>query len=126
MKKSVRNKTAVPCPTRELLDCIGNKWSMLTITTLAKSVDAKCRFSQLQKKIEGISQRMLTVTLRNLERDGYVIRHFYPEIPPRVEYELTVIGRGVFTIVQELKIWVEKHWEKIYAARVVFDAKKGS
>lgn len=112
-----------PCPTRELLDRVGDKWSMLLILALAQAPQSRSRFSQLLKNVEGISQRMLTSTLRHLERDGFIKRYFYPEIPPRVEYELTPLGRDILSILQKLKSWVESNWQEIHTARVNFDSK---
>ncbi|NNM60347.1 MAG: helix-turn-helix transcriptional regulator [Legionellales bacterium] len=114
------------CPTRELLDRLGDKWSVLLIIALAKAPEKKHRFSVLLKNIDGISQRMLTRTLRYLERDGFINRHFYPEIPPKVEYELTPLGESIFKIMLELKMWVENNWEIIYDARTNFDLKYNS
>jgi DNA-binding HxlR family transcriptional regulator len=114
------------CPTREILDRVGDKWSILTIITLAGSPKNKYRFSELQKRIEGISQRMLTTTLRHLERDGFVKRYFYPEIPPRTEYELTALGKGILVTFQQLKTWIESNWPKIKNAREKFDSKNKS
>lgn len=127
--KSVKNpskKKALPCgcPTREILDRVGDKWSVLTIITLAAAPKNVYRFSELQKKIEGISQRMLTTTLRHLERDGFVKRYFYPEIPPRTEYELTSLGKSIFSTVQQFKTRIEAHWPKIKTAREQYDARK--
>lgn len=112
------------CPTREILDRVGDKWSILTIITLADAPKNKYRFSELQRKIEGISQRMLTTTVRHLERDGFVKRYFYPEIPPRTEYELTALGKGILATFQQLKTWIESNWSKIKSARENFDSKK--
>lgn len=114
------------CPTREILDRIGDKWSILTIITLADAPKNKYRFSELQKRIEEISQRMLTTTLRHLERDGFVKRYFYPEIPPRTEYELTILGKSILATFQQLKTWIESNWSKIKSAREKFDFKKKS
>ena len=98
-------KKKISCPTRELLDRIGDKWSMLIIIALAQAPQRKSHFSQLLKNIDGISQRMLTSTLRYLEQDRFIKRYFYPEIPPRVEYELTPLGSDVLSILQKLKSW---------------------
>lgn len=127
-KKSSTRKKAAPCrcPTREILDRVGDKWSVLTIITLAVAPRNRYRFSELQRSIEGISQRMLTTTLRHLERDGFVKRYFYPEIPPRTEYELTALGKSIFSTVQQLKVWIETHWIKIKNARDDFDSRKNS
>jgi DNA-binding HxlR family transcriptional regulator len=114
------------CPTREILDRVGDKWSVLTIITLANAPKHKYRFSELQRKVEGISQRMLTTTLRHLERDGFVKRYFYPEIPPRTEYELTALGKSIFVTFQQLKTWIESNWPKIKSAREKFDSENKS
>jgi DNA-binding HxlR family transcriptional regulator len=128
IKKSPRLKkrNSCQCPTREILDRIGDKWSILTIITLSNAPKYKYRFSELQRNIEGISQRMLTTTLRHLERDGFIKRYFYPEIPPRTEYELTALGKSIFSTFQQLKTWIESNWPKIKNARDQFDAKKPS
>ncbi len=112
-----------PCPLQELLARLGDKWSMLVIMTLAKS-DTHClRFSDLRKQVQGISQRMLTTTLRYLERDGIVSRHQYPEIPPRVEYRLTERGKSLLSPVKSFCHWVENNWQDINASRQDYDAK---
>jgi DNA-binding HxlR family transcriptional regulator len=105
---------------------VGDKWSVLTIITLAAAPRNRYRFSELQRSIEGISQRMLTTTLRHLERDGFIKRYFYPEIPPRTEYELTNLGKSIFSTFQQLKTWIESNWPKIKNARDQFDTKKSS
>lgn len=110
------------CPTREILDRVGDKWSVLTIIILADAPKNRYRFSELHRKIDGISQRMLTTTLRHLERDGFVKRYFYPEIPPRTEYELTALGKGILATFQQLKTWIESNWPKINSAREKFDS----
>jgi DNA-binding HxlR family transcriptional regulator len=79
------------------------------------------RFSELMRAIDGISQRMLTTTLRNLERDGMVKRYLFPEVPPRVEYELTPLGQQLLVPVKTLLEWVEGHWPEIQKARGEFD-----
>lgn len=105
-----------------MLTRLGDKWSILTIHTLAQAPGQRLRFSALLKGIQGISQRMLTTTLRNLERDGAVRRHYFPEVPPRVEYELTALGKSLLGPVQALMVWVEANWGEISAARATFDA----
>lgn len=119
-----KKKASALCPTRELLDRVGDKWSVLLIIVLAQTPNHKSRFSVLQKSIDGISQRMLTTTLRHLERDGFLKRYFYPEIPPRVEYELTPLGLSILDILKPLKTWVEDNWMKISNAREKFDSQK--
>jgi len=125
MTREIKKKKArPPCPTRELLDRVGDKWSVLLIVVLSEKPNHKSRFSELKRSIEGISQRMLTTTLRNLERDGFLKRYFYSEIPPRVEYELTPLGMSILTILKSLKNWVEDNWIKICNARGKFDSQK--
>ena len=81
------------CEFREVLDRVGDKWSLLVIAMLEQRPTARARFSELKRSIPGISQRMLTATLRSLERDGLLSRHVYAEVPPRVEYALTPLGK---------------------------------
>jgi DNA-binding HxlR family transcriptional regulator len=107
------------CPLREVLDRIGDKWSVLVIDALGKGTH---RFSDLQRSIEGgISQRMLTRTLRSLERDGLVVRTAHPEVPPRVEYDLTPLGRTLLGPVSMLSKWAEQHRPVIRANRRHYD-----
>lgn len=104
---------------REVLNRVGDKWSVLVIGLLG---DGTQRFSELRRSIEGISQRMLTLTLRGLERDGLVTRTVFPTIPPRVDYALTRLGRTLLEPVRALSDWAEKHREEIQDARNRFDA----
>ena len=103
---------------REVLDRVGDKWSLLVIGLLG---DGSRRFSELRRGIAGISQRMLTVTLRGLERDGLVTRTVHPTVPPRVEYALTFMGRTLLTTVCDLVDWADKHVGDIDAARTTYD-----
>jgi DNA-binding HxlR family transcriptional regulator len=89
-----------PAVVRELLTKAGDKWSIFLILSLAELLGNRARFSELEKTIPGISQRMLTLTLRNLERDGLVAREVFPEIPPRVEYELPSPGKSLLRPMQ--------------------------
>ena len=93
------------CPIRNILARIGDKWSLLVIYTLDKSENESVRFKELQRKIPDISQKMLTVTLRTLEEDGYVTRNVYPEVPPRVEYTLTDRAKSLLPHVDSLIGW---------------------
>jgi DNA-binding HxlR family transcriptional regulator len=104
---------------REVLNRVGDKWSVLVISLLGRGPR---RFSELRRAIEGISQRMLTLTLRGLERDGLVTRTVHPTIPPRVDYALTPLGRTLLVPVKALAKWAEKNREGIQAARDAFDA----
>ncbi|MBE1878807.1 winged helix-turn-helix transcriptional regulator [Myceligenerans pegani] len=99
---------------REVLDRIGDKWSVLVISTLDVG---PLRYSDLQASIPGISQRMLTVTLKALERDGLLTRTAYPEVPPRVEYALTGLGRSLVGAVMTLANWAATHHEDVAASR---------
>lgn len=102
------------CPTRELLDRIGDRWTVLVIGTLQSG---PCRFSEIARRINGVSQKMLTQTLRALERDGLVTRTHYPEIPPRVEYALTSLGESLIGPLQTLEQWAKEHMGEVLAAR---------
>src|ERR1700723_1585606 len=105
---------------REVLDRVGDKWSVLVVGLLR---DGPRRFSDLRRSIEGISQRMLTLTLKALERDGLVTRTVFPTIPPRVDYELTDLGRGLWKPVEALGAWAHEHQPEIESARARFDGR---
>jgi DNA-binding HxlR family transcriptional regulator len=107
------------CEVRQILDRIADKWSLLVISLLE---DRTLRFTELRQQIDGISQRMLTVTLRHLERDGLVCRTVYPEVPPRVEYCLSPMGHTLLGTIQALVTWTEEHQAEIARARAEFDA----
>lgn len=104
--------------TRDILDRIGDKWSLYIVALLA---DGSRRFNELKRGIDGISQRMLTLTLRGLERDGLVTRTVYPTIPPRVDYELTELGRTLLTPVMALVDWASDNQAAIAEAHKRFD-----
>ena len=108
------------CEVRQILDRVADKWSLLAIALLEQQT---LRFSELQRRIDGISQRMLTVTLRQLERDGLVTRTVYPVVPPRVEYSLTPLGCTLLSTIQSLVTWTEDHQAEIAAARAEYDAR---
>jgi DNA-binding HxlR family transcriptional regulator len=120
---SPRNK-ALQEPTkclavREVLNRVGDKWSVQIVGLLG---EGPMRFSELRRAIDGISQRMLTLTLRGLERDGLLSRTVFPEIPPRVEYELTRHGKTLLQPIQQLAEWAADNRTAIQAARDKFDA----
>lgn len=102
----------------DILNRIGDKWSVMIVGFLARK---KMRFNELRNGIGGISQRMLTLTLRNLERDGLVTRTVFPEIPPRVEYELTELGRTLTGPLEALWAWAEAHQSEVSVARRRYD-----
>lgn len=111
------------CPVRDIMDRFGDKWSLLAILRLGYS--GKTRFNVLKNKIDGISQRMLTVTLRSLERDGLVTRKIYAEVPPRVEYELTDLGQGLLEQIWSMAQWSSKNMEDIVRSRNEYDLRLG-
>ena len=102
------------CPTRQVLDRIANKWTMLVILSLA---DQTLRFSELRSRIEGVSQKMLTQTLRGMEADGLVERTVYPTVPVTVEYTLTPLGHSLAQTVDVLRAWAYGHMSEIESAR---------
>src|ERR1700704_1776635 len=105
------------CEFREVLDRVGDKWSLLVIAMLEQRPSQRARFSELKRSIPGISQRMLTATVRRLERDGLPTRDVYAEVPPRVEYELTPLGRQFMQPVLALVTWLQMNQPAIRAAR---------
>jgi DNA-binding HxlR family transcriptional regulator len=108
------------CEVRTILDRIADKWSLLVICVLADGVH---RFGELLREIDGISQRMLTLTLRQLEREGLVTRTVFPVVPPRVDYELTPLGSTLLDTIQTLVAWAGEHGNEIVAARAAYDAR---
>jgi len=117
-KKTVERQIKRDCRTRRGLELIADQWSMLVIVALQK--DTK-RFSQLHAKIDGISKKMLTQTLRSLERDGLVKRVVYPVIPPMVEYSLTALGQTLIDPIWALRDWSEQYIEEVEHARAEYD-----
>jgi DNA-binding HxlR family transcriptional regulator len=113
--------TREDCQVRQILDRVADKWSLLVIALLE---NRRLRFTELRREIDGISQRMLTVTLRSLERDGLVKRTVHPVVPPRVEYELTPLGGTLHATIQSLVKWTEAHQEEIAVARAAYDVRE--
>ncbi len=109
------------CPVRAMLDRVGDKWSVLVVIHLSAGTH---RFSALRRIIPEISHRVLTSTLRSLERDGLIVRTQYPTIPPRVDYALTEPGRSLLESLRGLVAWVEEHDAAIRAARAEYDARR--
>lgn len=121
--KALTELVAMPadgCLVRGVLDRVGDKWSVNVVHLLGSGT---LRFSDLRRSIDGISQRMLTVTLRGLERDGLVTRTVYPVVPPRVEYALTPLGETLLATICDLVRWAEAHTADIDAARARYDAR---
>ena len=113
--------TPANCHAREMLARVGDKWSVYVIHVLGDA--GTLRFNELRSRVAGISQRMLTVTLRGMERDGLVTRTVYPEVPPRVEYALTKLGRTLRQLVRGLVEWSGAHLTEVDAARAAYDAR---
>jgi DNA-binding HxlR family transcriptional regulator len=110
-------------PVSEILALVGDKWSVLVVRVLG---DGPKRFNELRRTIGGISQRMLTLTLRGLERDGLVTRTAFATIPPRVDYALTRLGRNLLVPVTALARWAQRNQPAMAAARSRFDAAAGT
>jgi DNA-binding HxlR family transcriptional regulator len=111
------------CPVREVLDRVSGKWS---VQILVAAAHGPIRFTELERGIEGISRRMLTLTLRNLERDGLVTRTVHPTVPPRVEYELTPVARELHETLQRLTDWAERNRVYIAESRAAYDEENES
>ena len=110
------------CPIRQVLDRFGDKWSMLVVELL--SFKGRLRFSEIGQNIGDISQKMLTVTLRSLEADGLISREIFPEIPPRVEYELTSLGKSLVPHIASLTNWGIEHLDTILENRKAYELKQ--
>jgi DNA-binding HxlR family transcriptional regulator len=102
----------------DVISLVGDKWSVLVVVLLGQGTK---RFTEIKTSVEGISQKMLTVTLRGLERDGYVKRTIYPTIPPKVEYELTDLGRELLVPLRALGTWAIANHARVQAARAAYD-----
>lgn len=109
---------AEACPTRQVIGRVGDKWTLLVLYALSTGTK---RFSRLRSDIDGISQKMLTQTLRTLERDGLVHRHAYPTIPPKVEYRLTPLGESLEQAIAVVRTWAYAHMDEISASRDSYD-----
>jgi DNA-binding HxlR family transcriptional regulator len=111
------------CPVTDVIDRISDKWSVHAIILLGKN--EKLRFGELKKGIHGISQRMLTVTLKHLEQDGLLTRTVYPQIPPKVEYQLTDLGRSLLGQLIQLSEWASENMNKVLRCREEYILKNG-
>lgn len=105
------------CPVRDVLDCIGDRWSLLALMALAHGT---LRFTAVKRAIGDISQRMLAQTLRSLEEDGYVSRKVYATVPPKVEYSLTALGKSLLTRVEPLVQWADENHDRVRKARKAY------
>ncbi|HUR74780.1 MAG TPA: helix-turn-helix domain-containing protein, partial [Sporichthya sp.] len=121
MAKWVADPLVAACPSREVLDRIGDKWSVLVLGQLG---EGSRRFTELARAIEGVSQKMLTQTLRGLERDGLITRTVFASVPPRVDYALTDLGRTLSAPLHALEAWARNHMADVVRARSKYDAKQ--
>ena len=115
------NVLTATCPSRTSLARVANKWTAMVVSVLG---NGRLRFSDLRTTVDGISGKVLTDTLRELERDGLVSRHVFAEVPPRVEYELTPLGHTLHAPLRALGDWAEQHIEDVLAAREIFDKRR--
>lgn len=107
-----------PCHYRRALEVVSSKWTVLVFYELEFG---KRRYSDLKRRVEGVTQKMLTQTLRQLERDGLVVRHVHPTVPPTVEYELTPLGLTLIEPMRALHQWTDAHYDSVRQARMAFD-----
>jgi DNA-binding HxlR family transcriptional regulator len=117
------NANLAECPGHELLATLSDKWVTLVLSALA---DGPRRYSELSRTIAGASQKMLTQTLRKLERDGLITRTLTPSVPVRVDYELTPLGESLLPVQRAIKLWAETHIEQVHAARAAHDRRLGA
>ncbi|MEU2037415.1 winged helix-turn-helix transcriptional regulator [Nocardia niwae] len=110
------------CPAREVLTLLADKWVILVLSVL-RGNGGPIRFNELRRRLDGITQKMLTRTLRDLEREGLVRRAVYPTVPPRVEYSVTDLGASIGAITHAMGVWAVEHQDRIIAARAEFDAR---
>lgn len=111
-----------PCAPHDVLARLGDKWTILVMSLLSLAPRNRLRFSEIKNGVKGISQRMLTLTVRNLERDGLLVRHYFPEVLPRVEYELSVMGKSMLPALEAFTGWIKSNWPAIAQARQNFDS----
>jgi DNA-binding HxlR family transcriptional regulator len=113
---------AAACPTRQVINRIGDRWSLLVLCALEGGT---LRFQQLRRAVDGVSQKMLTQTLRTLERDGLVRREIYASVPPRVDYSLTPVGASLSETIVGIRKWAYANMDTIESARAEFDSRTG-
>lgn len=113
------NAFVAACPSRQLLDRLSDKWVTLIVRSLS---DGPQRYSEIARDVAGVSQKMLTQTLRSLERDGLVERAVTPSVPVRVDYRLTPLGETLLPLVAAIKDWAERHMDDVHAAREQYDS----
>lgn len=120
-RRSGNDRQFRPIPSNGVCSLLSDKWTVPVLWRLSLAEDYRLRFSALRKEVREITQRMLTLTLRNLEREGFVIRHYFPEVPPRVEYELTDIGHGALHALEGFNFWVHDNLDAIRERRRAYD-----
>ncbi len=118
--KPIADPWNAACPSREVLAIVGDKWALLLLPVLAERPK---RNGELMRRLDGVSQKMLTQTLRELERNGIVVRRDFQEVPPRVDYRLTPLGRSLGRVVSSLDRWVIDNFHTVEAARASFSAR---
>lgn len=111
-----------PDPSSQICARLSDKWTVRVLWRISLASGHRLRFSALKGEVDGISQRMLTLTLRNLERDGFVVRHYFPEVPPRVEYELTELGVGILHALEGLNFWIRDNLAQVEGFRRAYDS----
>jgi len=111
------------CAPHSVLTHLGDKWTILVVLCLARAPENTLRFSRIKQSVGGISQRMLTLTLRMLERNGLVLRHYHAEVPPRVEYELSTLGKSMLHPLEIFSDWIATHWTEMDTARQRYDSR---
>lgn len=126
--KARYNAFLAACPSRQLLDRISDKWVMLVLSALGSGPGCDgspqpMRFSELSRVLAGVSQKMLTQTLRSLERDGLLTRTVTPTVPVTVSYELTALGLSLHNLLRGFKGWAEQHMDEVFAERAAYDAR---
>ncbi len=121
MVRKTQSKNMVCPPDMQVIDAISGKWTVMVIYLLS---DKTRRYSELYKVIPGISQKMLTQTLRNLERDGILLRKVYPVVPPQVEYSLTPLGESLVDLLSNLCTWSMEHYDEVEQARLRYQSSK--
>jgi len=119
---NIANPYSSNCPTRKVLDRVADKWAVLVLGLL---IEGPIRFNRLRRAVEGISQKMLSQTLKSLERDGLVSRKAFATVPVTVEYTITPLGRTLATTLDALRIWAETHMEEVTANQQRYDAGAG-
>ncbi|MCQ1948136.1 MULTISPECIES: helix-turn-helix domain-containing protein [unclassified Arthrobacter] len=127
-EKDAYNAFLDACPSRQLLDRISNKWVTLALAALGSGPDCDgdprpLRFSELSRVLAGVSQKMLTQTLRSLERDGLLTRTVTPTVPVTVSYELTDLGRSLHGLTRGIKAWAEQHMDDVFTERAAYDSR---